>query len=94
MTRTRDTSFAMIYRFGMIPMFLFSGTFFPVSQLPSWLRPVAYLTPLWHGVALCRALSLGVATAGSALGHIGYLAALASAGIVAGNRSYRRRLYV
>jgi lipooligosaccharide transport system permease protein len=84
----------MIYRFGMIPMFLFSGTFFPVSQLPSWLRPLAYLTPLWHGVVLCRALSLGVATAGTALGHIGYLAALASVGIVAGNRAYRRRLYV
>ncbi len=93
-TRTRDSSFAMIYRFGMIPIFLFSGTFFPVSQLPSWLRPVAYLTPLWHGVVLCRALSLGVATAGAALGHIGYLAALAGAGIVAGNRAYRRRLYV
>jgi lipooligosaccharide transport system permease protein len=93
-TRTRDSSFAIIYRFGMIPMFLFSGTFFPVSQLPSWLRPVAYLTPLWHGVVLCRALTLGVTTAGAALGHIGYLAALASAGIVAGNRAYRRRLYV
>jgi lipooligosaccharide transport system permease protein len=93
-TRTRDSSFAMIYRFGMIPMFLFSGTFFPVSQLPSWLQPVAYLTPLWHGVVLCRALSLGVVNAGTALGHIGYLAALASAGIVAGNRAYRRRLYV
>ena len=93
-TRTRDSSFAMIYRFGMIPMFLFSGTFFPVSQLPSWLQPVAYLTPLWHGVVLCRALSLGVATAGTAVGHIGYLAALAIAGIVAGNRAYRRRLYV
>jgi len=93
-TRTRDSSFAMIYRFGMIPMFLFSGTFFPVSRLPSWLQPVAYLTPLWHGVALCRALSLGLATPAAALGHIGYLAALACAGIVAGNRAYRRRLYV
>jgi lipooligosaccharide transport system permease protein len=93
-TRTRDSSFAMIYRFGMIPLFLFSGTFFPVSKLPSWLQPVAYLTPLWHGVALCRALSLGLATPAAALGHIGYLAALAVAGIVAGNRAYRRRLYV
>ena len=61
-TRTRDTSFAVIFRFGMIPLFLFSGTFFPVTQLPAWLRPVAYVTPLWHGVALCRSLSLGTAT--------------------------------
>ncbi|HEY6279028.1 MAG TPA: ABC transporter permease [Streptosporangiaceae bacterium] len=93
-SRTRDTSFAMIYRFGMIPLFLFSGIFFPLSQLPGWLRPVAYATPLWHGVALCRALSLGTATAGAALGHVAYLAALATAGILAGNRTYRRRLYV
>jgi lipooligosaccharide transport system permease protein len=93
-TRTRDSSFAMIYRFGMIPLFLFSGTFFPVSQLPGWLQPVAYLTPLWHGVVLCRALSLGTATVGAALGHIAYLAVLAGAGILAGNRTYRRRLYV
>ena len=58
-TRTRDTSLSVIYRFGLIPLFLFSGTFFPISQLPGWLRPVAYVTPLWHGVALCRALMPG-----------------------------------
>jgi lipooligosaccharide transport system permease protein len=93
-TRTRDTSFAMIYRFGMIPLFLFSGTFFPVTQLPGWLQPVAYITPLWHGVALCRALSLGTATLGGAVVHVAYLAAFATAGVLAGNRAYRRRLYV
>ncbi len=93
-TCTKDTSFAMIYRFGMIPLFLFSGTFFPVSQLPAWLQPAAYATPLWHGVTLCRALSLGTATVGGALAHTGYLALVAAAGIAAGNRTYRRRLYV
>ncbi len=93
-TRTRDTSFAVIFRFGMIPLFLFSGTFFPITQLPAWLRPVAYVTPLWHGVALCRALTLGVATPGGALINVGYLAALTAIGVAAGNRSYRRRLYV
>jgi lipooligosaccharide transport system permease protein len=93
-TRTKDTSFAVIFRFGMIPLFLFSGIFFPLSQLPAWFRPVAYLTPLWHGVALCRALSLGNATLGGALVHVAYLAVLAAAGIWAGSRSYSRRLYV
>jgi lipooligosaccharide transport system permease protein len=93
-TRTKDASFAMIYRFGMIPLFLFSGTFFPVSQLPAWLQPTAYATPLWHGVALCRALSLGTVTVGGALTHTGYLALMAAAGVAAGNRTYRRRLYV
>jgi lipooligosaccharide transport system permease protein len=93
-TRTRDTSFTMIFRFFMIPLFLFSGTFFPITQLPVWLRPIAYLTPLWHGVSLCRALNLGTADLGQAAIDVAYLAALAAAGLLAGNRTYRRRLYV
>jgi lipooligosaccharide transport system permease protein len=93
-TVTKENSFAYLFRFGMMPLMLFSGTFFPLSQLPSWLRPLAYGTPLWHGVALCRALSLGRADLLGALGHVAYLAALASIGIWAGARTYRRRLYV
>jgi lipooligosaccharide transport system permease protein len=93
-TRTKDQAFALLFRFGMIPLFLFSGTFFPVSQLPGWIRPLAYATPLWHGVALCRSLSLGTATLGGALGHITYLVLLTAAGIAAGHRTYVRRLYV
>jgi lipooligosaccharide transport system permease protein len=93
-TRTKDSSFAMIFRFGMIPLFLFSGTFFPITQLPEWLQPVAYLTPLWHGVSLCRALNLGTADLGQALVDVAYLIALATVGLLAGNRSYRRRLHV
>jgi lipooligosaccharide transport system permease protein len=81
-------------RFGAVPLMLFSGTFFPITQLPAWVRPVAYATPLWHGVALCRALSLGDVDAGSAAIHVGYLAALAAIGLWAGSRTYRRRLYV
>jgi lipooligosaccharide transport system permease protein len=73
---------------------LFSGTFFPVSQLPGWAQPVAYVTPLWHGVALCRSLSLGDVDAGSAAIHVGYLAALTALGLWAGARTYSRRLYV
>jgi lipooligosaccharide transport system permease protein len=93
-TVTKDTSLALVFRFGMIPLFLFSGTFFPVTQLPAWIRPLAYVTPLWHGVALCRSLSLGTATLGGALVHVGYLAALAAVSIAVGNRTYRRRLCV
>jgi len=89
-----ETSFNYVFRFGMIPLFLFSATFFPLSQLPAWLRPVAYVTPLWHGVALCRGLSLGTLDAGAAAIHVGYLVALAVLGIWAGGRTYRRRLYV
>jgi lipooligosaccharide transport system permease protein len=93
-TVTKENSFAYLFRFGMMPLMLFSGTFFPLSQLPSWLRPLAYATPLWHGVALCRALSLGRADLLGATGHVAYLAALASIGIWVGARTYRRRLYV
>ena len=93
MTCTKDTSFAMLFRFGIIPLFLFSGTFFPVTQLPSYIRPLAYVTPLWHGVALCRSLSLGTAQAGGSAVHVCYLLAVAALGVAVGNRTYRRRLY-
>jgi lipooligosaccharide transport system permease protein len=83
-----------VFRFGSVPLMLFSGTFFPVSQLPGWLRPVAYATPLWHGVALCRGLSLGDTNLSAAVIHVAYLTAMAAAGLWLGARSYRRRLYV
>jgi lipooligosaccharide transport system permease protein len=90
-----ELSFVYIFRFGMMPLMLFSGTFFPLSQLPGGLRAVAYATPLWHGVALCRALSLGAGLSPlGALGHVVYLAVLAAIGIWAAGRTYRRRLYV
>jgi lipooligosaccharide transport system permease protein len=92
-TQNKDSGFAVVFRFVMIPLFLFSATFFPISQLPAWLRPVAYATPLWHGVALCRGISLGSLTAGDALIHIGYLVAVAAAGLAVGRYTYRRRLH-
>ena len=92
-TRTRDTSFSVLFRFLMVPLFLFSGTFFPITQLPGWLQPVAYLTPLWHGVELCRALTLGTADLGGAAVHVAYLLALAAAGYAAALRSYAGRLH-
>jgi lipooligosaccharide transport system permease protein len=58
-TRQRETSFNIIFRFVITPLFLFSGTFFPISQLPAFIQPVAWFTPLFHGVALTRSLGLG-----------------------------------
>jgi lipooligosaccharide transport system permease protein len=92
-TVRRDTAFNYAFRFGMTPLMVFSGTFFPLSQLPGWLRVIAYATPLWHGVALCRALTLGTVTAGSIAIHVAYLLALTGAGLYAGARMYTRRLY-
>lgn len=53
------TGLPLYFRFVVIPMFLFSGAFFPVSQLPDWLEPVALLTPMYHGVELSRAIVVG-----------------------------------
>src|ERR1700744_5818886 len=83
-----------VFRFGSVPLMLFFGPFFPVSQLPGWLRPIAYATPLWHGVALCRGLSLGDTDLSAAVIHVAYLTAMAAIGLWLGARSYRRRLYV
>ncbi len=77
-----------LFRFGSVPLMLFSGTFFPISTLPGWLRPVAYATPLWHCVALCRALCLGTVPAGSAAIHVGYLTVMAGLGLWGGSRTY------
>src|SRR4029450_12894378 len=45
-----DGWFPALTRFVLIPMFLCAGPFFPASQLPNWLEPVAWVTPLWNGV--------------------------------------------
>ena len=53
-TRTRDMSFPVIQRFVITPLFLFGGAFFPVTQMPVAVRWLAYISPLWHSVQLCR----------------------------------------
>jgi lipooligosaccharide transport system permease protein len=87
-----DSGFAALNRFLIIPMFLFSGTFFPVSQLPAVFEWIAYLTPLWHGVSLARGLALGTLDAGAGLLHVGYLALWVVGGVLLARRAYRRRL--
>lgn len=87
-----DDAFAALNRFVLVPMFLFSGTFFPVSQLPGALQPVAYVTPLWHGVDLCRSLALGSSTWGDAAVHVAYLGAWLVVGIVVARIVFTRRL--
>jgi lipooligosaccharide transport system permease protein len=58
--KTMD-KFNALFRFGITPLFLFSGAFFPVERLPEFIQPIAWVTPLYHGVALARGLSLGSA---------------------------------
>ena len=91
-TRITDDSFSSIQRFGVLPLFLFSGAFFPLTQLPAAVRPVAYTLPLWHGVALCRALALGRAGLGASLGHVAALGAYAAVGAGLAVIAFQRRL--
>lgn len=75
-----EWSFNLLFRLGMIPMFLFSGAFFPVANLPGPLETLARVTPLWHGVDLSRMLALDTLEVGPALLHVAYLAALVALG--------------
>ena len=92
-TQDQDAAFVPINRFVVLPMFLFSGTFFPVSRLPLPLEWLAYATPLWHGVDLCRQLTLGDFHPVRLVVHIVYLAVLVVAGVVWAQRTYARRLF-
>jgi lipooligosaccharide transport system permease protein len=56
------------------------------------LRPIAYATPLWHGVALCRGLALGTIGAAGVVGHTAFLVAVAAIGTIVSLRAYRRQL--
>ena len=91
-TREEDNAFTWLFRFFVTPVFLFSGAFFPISQLPSALQTVAKLTPLWHGVELCRALTLGRVHGAGALVHVVVLAAYVTVGLILSRRGYRARL--
>jgi lipooligosaccharide transport system permease protein len=93
-TQDKDIGFTTIYRFGLIPLFLFSGTFFPISRLPGWLQPVAEATPLFHGVDLCRGLVLGTLSFGSGVGDAAYLVGLTALGFVLARRTFASRLVV
>lgn len=91
-TRQDDHVYPMIIRLVFIPMFLFGGAFYPIDQLPGWLQPFAALTPLWHGVELCRGLVLGTLGWTAAVAHVAYLLVFVVAGWVACRITFPRRL--
>jgi lipooligosaccharide transport system permease protein len=82
----------MIMRLGVVPLFLFSGTFFPVSNLPSAVRPLAWLSPLWHGVELARASTTADVSWPGAAGHVAVLLCCTVAGWWFGRRTFAARL--
>ena len=93
-TQKTPNKFNAIFRFGITPLFLFSGTFFPLESLPEVLRPLAWLTPLYHGAALTRGLSLGTALDDPVLAaiHVLVLVACVVVGTRVAIRTIERRL--
>ena len=89
-----ENRLSSVFRFAIIPMFLFSGTFFPIEQLPGWLQPVAHVTPLWHGVELCRSVALGVSPQVPAAAHLAYLSLVVGIGWYLAIKAFRTKLEI
>jgi lipooligosaccharide transport system permease protein len=89
-----DSGFNILFRFIMTPLFLFSGIFFPVSQLPALMRPIAWVMPLWHGVQADRSLALGSPDFAAIAAHAAYLLVVIAVGGWLARRAFTARLVV
>ncbi|PRX47267.1 lipooligosaccharide transport system permease protein [Prauserella shujinwangii] len=93
-TYDEGARFITLFRFVVMPMTLFSGTFFPITQIPGALRWLAWISPLWHGNELARGVTLGGLGVLPALGHVVFLLAVFTAGGLAARHYFYRRLVV
>ncbi|MCC6495252.1 MAG: ABC transporter permease [Propionibacteriaceae bacterium] len=85
--------FAMIQRFIVMPMFLFAGTFYPLASMPIYLQWIGWISPMWHGTQLARALSFGLELPGWQVAlHLAFLLALLAAGALLAVRNFVARL--
>ncbi len=91
-TQKNDVGFSAIFRFVINPLFLFSGTFFPLTNLPEPLRAVAWATPLYHGVELIRGSILGQLNPVTAPIHLAYLLVMFAVGALLAERTLTRRM--
>lgn len=82
-----------VFRMFIMPLYMFSGTFFALSELPGPVRVLIEALPLAQGVTLCRSLALGTAGAPAIAAHAAYLCALTVAGFALARAAYRRRLH-
>jgi lipooligosaccharide transport system permease protein len=69
----------------IIPLFLFSATFYPLTVYPAWLQVVVRCSPLYQSVAMIRSLDAGLFT-WSVLGHVVYLALMGAVGLAVTGR--------
>jgi lipooligosaccharide transport system permease protein len=85
--------FAMVMRFIVMPLFLFSGTFFPLETLPLAVRWIGWISPIWHGTELGRVFSYGyVEPPLLTIFHIVFLIGLAVVGWVLTKRQFEKRM--
>ena len=91
--RDEGTAFNFVNRFVVMPMTLFAGTFFPLSSMPSYLRWIGWISPMWHATQVARRVSFGMPEAAWLTAvHLGYLGTLSVVGVVLARRVYTRRL--
>jgi lipooligosaccharide transport system permease protein len=86
--------FVAVMRLGILPLFLFSGAFFPITNLSPVLEGLARVTPLWHGVDLVRMCTLGNPESGAVLVHVTYLVLMTAIGAWWSVRRLRGRVMV
>ena len=85
--------FTIVQRLIIAPMFLFSGTFFPLESLPLGVRWIGWISPLWHSTQLGRIATYGLAEPPTLLAsHLLYLGALLAFGLFVSFRNFERRL--
>jgi lipooligosaccharide transport system permease protein len=87
-----EAGLSMLYRIGLLPLFLFSGAFFPIAHLPTGLEWLARIMPLWHGVDLTRMIAVGQVDLAMAALHLAYLCAMAAGAIWLATRALERRM--
>ena len=91
--RDEGFQFAFIQRFIVMPMFLFAGTFFPLSAMPVYLQWIGWVSPMWHGTQLARMASYGMANPPWLTAvHVLYPLALILAGQWWAGRTFAKRL--
>lgn len=88
-----DGAFAGVQRFVIIPLFLFGGAFYPLTQLPTAIQWIAKIFPLWHGVTVARDFSTGSVDWSDVAGHVGYLVLWFVVGVWVATLRLRKRLY-
>lgn len=90
---SEDFFFMIVGRFIMIPMFLFSGTFYPLSQMPVYLQFFGWISPLWHATEIGRYLTYDYSISGPMLFmHTGVLVAMLVIGLTASFKIFGTRL--